>query len=63
LLLLQAEFDPLATTEHQGEFFQAVATSNKWWVSLPDGDHAALLETPRQRMLDAIDGFISNLHQ
>jgi len=63
LLLLQAEFDPLATTEHQGEFFQAVATSNKWWVSLPDGDHAALLETPRQRILDAIDGFISNLHQ
>ena len=62
LLLLQAEFDPLATTEHQGEFFQAVATSDKWWVSLPDGDHAALLETPRQRMLDAIDGFISSLY-
>lgn len=61
LLLLQAEFDPLALTQHQAEFFQAVATSNKWWVSLPDGDHAALLETPRQRMLDVIDSFIANL--
>jgi len=61
LLLLQAEFDPLALTQHQAEFFQAVATSNKWWVSLPDGDHAALLETPRQRMLDVINSFIANL--
>ena len=63
LLLLQAEFDPLAPTEHQASFFKAVATSNKWWISLPDGDHAALLETPREKMLEAMDSFISNLNR
>ena len=61
LLLIQAEFDPLAPTERQGYFFQAVATSNKWWVSLPDGDHAALLETPRNKMLAVLDNFITSL--
>jgi alpha-beta hydrolase superfamily lysophospholipase len=61
ILLLQAEFDPLAPTEQQANFFKNVGTSEKWWISLPDGDHAALLETPRARMLAAIDNFILSL--
>ena len=61
LLLLQAEHDPLAPTENQANFFAAVSTSNKWWISLPNGDHAALLEAPREKMLDAIDNFIDSI--
>jgi len=61
LLLLQAEFDPLAPTEQQAAFFKDVATKEKWWVSLTGGDHAALLETPREKMLAVIDSFISSL--
>jgi alpha-beta hydrolase superfamily lysophospholipase len=59
-LLLQGEFDPLAPTEAQADFYKAIATSDKWWVVLPGGDHAALLETPRRKMLQAIDSFIES---
>ena len=59
-LLLQGEFDPLAPTDAQATFFSAITTANKWWVVLPGGDHAALLETPRQKMLQTIDNFIES---
>ncbi len=61
-LLLQGEFDPLAPTEAQASFFSSIKHANKWWVVLPGGDHAALLETPRPRMLRVIDAFISGLN-
>ena len=59
-LLLQGEFDPLAPTDAQVAFFTKITTADKWWVVLPGGDHAALLETPRQKMLEAIDNFIDS---
>jgi alpha-beta hydrolase superfamily lysophospholipase len=59
-LLLQGEFDPLAPTEAQAAFYTSIATADKWWVVLPGGDHAALLETTRQKMLQAIDSFIES---
>ncbi len=61
LLLLQGEFDPLAKTPNQARFFGKAATPHKTWVVLPGGDHAALLEKPRQLMLNSIDFFIQNL--
>ncbi len=61
LLLHQGEFDPLAPTANQAELFTRITTSHKAWIVLPGGDHAALLETPRRRMLDAIDFFIMSL--
>ncbi|MCB1647457.1 MAG: alpha/beta fold hydrolase [Pseudomonadales bacterium] len=61
-LLLQGQFDPLAPTAMQASFFSQINQGNKWWVVLPGGDHAALLETPRITMLDAIAGFINNQH-
>lgn len=60
-LLLQGEFDPLAATIHQAAFFSKVRTANKTWIVLPGGDHAALLETPRMKMLHSIDFFIESL--
>jgi pimeloyl-ACP methyl ester carboxylesterase len=61
MLLLQGQFDPLAPTNQQAAFFTRVATADKTWVVLPGGDHAALLETPRMKMLQSIDFFINSL--
>lgn len=57
-LLLQAEFDPLADTDAHARFFSKIANPNKQWVVLAGGDHAALLETPRARLLKATVDFI-----
>ena len=42
-------------------FFDHIKTAEKWWVVLAGGDHAALLEQPRGKMLQAIDSFIQSL--
>lgn len=61
MLLLQGEFDPLALTDQQAAFFSKVKAANETWVVLPGGDHAALLETPRMKMLHSIDFFIKTV--
>ena len=60
-LLIKGEFDPLVPIGQQAEFFRDLGTADKWFVILPGGDHAALLETPRERMLQAMDSFIQSL--
>ena len=60
-LLLKGEFDPLTPMQQQAAFFAGIGTADKWFVELPGGDHAALLEAPRERMLHAIDSFIRSL--
>jgi len=57
-LLLQGEFDPLATTERQLSLFTQLGTSDKSWVVIPGGDHAAHLETPRDYFIAALVEFI-----
>ncbi len=57
-LLLQAEFDPLAQTEAHAAVFSMLANPNKQWVVLAGGDHAALLETPRNRLIAATVNFL-----
>jgi pimeloyl-ACP methyl ester carboxylesterase len=57
-LLLQAEFDPLAKTASHADVFTKIPNQNKQWVVLSGGDHAALLEKPRAKMLHAISEFI-----
>jgi len=63
VLLLQAEFDPLANTDAHARFFVKIANPNKQWVVLAGGDHAALLETPRARLIKASVDFIEWLNQ
>jgi pimeloyl-ACP methyl ester carboxylesterase len=57
-LLLQAEFDPLADTDAHARFFSKIANANKQWIVLAGGDHAALIETPRLRLIEATIDFI-----
>ncbi len=62
-LLLQAEFDPLADTDAHARFFSKIANPNKQWVVLAGGDHAALLETPRAKLIKSTIDFIEWLEQ
>lgn len=57
-LLLQAEFDPLADTDAHARFFAKIANPNKQWIVLAGGDHAALLETPRAKLIKSSIDFI-----
>lgn len=57
-LLLQAEFDPLAQTESHAKVFSSIANPNKQWIVIAGGDHAALLETPRGKLIKSSIDFI-----
>ena len=58
ILLLQAEFDPLAKTDMHAAAFTAFPNADKQWVVLKGGDHAALLEIPRAKIIAATVSFI-----
>ena len=62
-LLLQAEFDPLASTESHAKVLSNIANPNKQWIVLAGGDHAALLEAPRAKLLKASVDFIEWLNK
>jgi len=57
-LILQGEFDPLANTDAHARLFAKIANPNKQWTVLAGGDHAALLETPRARLIQATVNFL-----
>ena len=57
-LLLQGELDPLTNSASDARFFVSLPNAHKQWVLLKGGDHAALLETPRVRLLEATVNFI-----
>ena len=57
-LVLHGERDPLAPFEAQAALFQGLGTPDRAWVVIPDGDHAAFLETPRPYFLAVVDAFL-----
>lgn len=57
-LLLQAQHDPLTRSEVHAKLFTSLDTSDKVWALIPDGDHAAFLETPRAYFLGLIERFV-----
>lgn len=57
-LVLQGEFDPIATTRSQADFMERASTPDRRWVVIPGGDHAAFMETPRPIFIDALVGFL-----
>lgn len=56
-LLIEGEFDPLTDTDAHAALFTRLGTSDRTWVVVPGGDHAAFLESPREVFLDALVGF------
>lgn len=58
VLLIQAQHDPLAKSESHARFFIKLPNANKQWVVLAGGDHAALLEEPKDRLVHSINNFV-----
>lgn len=63
LLLIQAEYDPLADSESHARFFVRLPNANKQWVVLAGGDHAALLERPKDRLVHSVNDFVEWLER
>jgi pimeloyl-ACP methyl ester carboxylesterase len=57
-LVIQGEFDPIAPTEYQQKLYTRLATGHKQWVTVPGGDHAAFMETPRAYFIDELATFL-----
>jgi pimeloyl-ACP methyl ester carboxylesterase len=57
-LVIQGEHDPIAPGEYQAKLFARIATGHKQWVSVPGGDHAAFMETPRTYFIDELVTFL-----
>jgi pimeloyl-ACP methyl ester carboxylesterase len=59
-LVIVGEFDPLAPPERQRKLFGAIGTGKKQYVSVPGGDHAAFLETPRAYFIHELVAFLQS---
>lgn len=60
-LIIFGEHDPIAPLENQIKLYARVGSGDKQLVSIPGGDHAAYLETPRERFLQALDSFFKSV--
>jgi alpha-beta hydrolase superfamily lysophospholipase len=60
-LVIAGEFDPLAPEDNLARLFTRLGTAHKQWVSVPGGDHAALLETPRAYFIHALAAFFEGV--
>ena len=60
-LVIQGEHDPLAPTEYQVRLYSRLGTAHKQWVTVPGGDHAAFMETPRDYFIHALVSFLQGV--
>ena len=60
-LLMEGAHDPLTQSDVHARLFTRVTHSNRMWIVLPDGAHAAFMESPRDQFLAAIALFAENL--
>ena len=60
-LVIAGEHDPLAPAENQAKLFTRLATGHKQWVTVPGGDHAAFLESPRAYFIHELVGFLQGV--
>lgn len=57
-LILQGEFDPLAKRRVHRKLKRRLNTRDKQWIVIKGGDHAAFMETPRKRFINAFTSFL-----
>jgi pimeloyl-ACP methyl ester carboxylesterase len=60
-LVIAGELDPLAEPDNQASLLVSLATGHKQYVSIPGGDHAALLERPRDYFIHEIVAFLQGI--
>jgi alpha-beta hydrolase superfamily lysophospholipase len=63
VLILQGALDPIAPTENQSKLFTRLKTTDKSWVVISGGDHAAFLETPRKHFIHSFTAFINRFEK
>ncbi|MBT4186176.1 MAG: alpha/beta fold hydrolase [Gemmatimonadales bacterium] len=57
-LVIHGEHDPLAPMAAQAALVEGLGTSDKAWVVVPGGDHAAFLEAPRPYFIAVLGAFL-----
>jgi len=57
-LILQGEHDPIAPTDRQAMLYTRLGTAHKQWITVPGGDHAAFMETPRAYFIHSLVSFL-----
>ena len=60
-LIIRGQHDPIAPPEYQAKLYMRLATGHKQWVTVPGGDHAAFLETPREHFINALVDFLQGV--
>ena len=63
VLILQGEFDPVAQTTYQAKLFTRLKSSDKSWVVISGGDHAAFMEAPRKNFIHSFTAFIDKFNE
>lgn len=57
-LVMHGMHDPLAPPENLVKLYTRIKTGHKQWVSVPGGDHAAFLESPRAYFINELVAFM-----
>ena len=60
-LVLQGEHDPIAPTDRQAKLYTRLGTAHKQWITIPGGDHAAFMETPRSYFIHSLVSFLESV--
>jgi pimeloyl-ACP methyl ester carboxylesterase len=60
-LVIAGEHDPLAPAASQAKLVMRLATGHKQWVTVPGGDHAAFLESPRAYFIHELVSFFQGV--
>ena len=59
-LIIRGEHDPIAPPDRQAKLYMRLGTGHKSWITVPNGDHAAHLETPRPYFIHALISFLES---
>jgi len=59
-LIIRGQHDPIAPPERQAKLYIRLGTGHKQWITVPNGDHAAHLESPRAYFIDVLVSFLES---
>jgi pimeloyl-ACP methyl ester carboxylesterase len=60
-LIIRGEHDPIAPPDRQAKLYMRLGTGHKQWITVPNSDHAAHLETPRPYFIRALVSFLESI--
>jgi pimeloyl-ACP methyl ester carboxylesterase len=60
-LIIRGEHDPVAPPDRQAKLYMRLGTGHKQWITVPNSDHAAHLESPRPYFIHALVSFLESI--